>query len=222
MNDKLIYDIGCNNGDDTAFYLYNGYNVVSVDANPISVVNCKSRFAKEISEGRLTVLNYGIADEMKDMLFYINTVNSQHSSFIESIGRRNDDRTIEVTVKCVALSHLIFVHGMPVYIKIDIEGYDKIALRGLTAYVKPEYISIEYVSDDCIDELMRLGYNVFKFVDQSDVTIQDGDDWEFPKFLSSGRFGENAPGDWITEEEIRGLLKIRTDEKWYDIHAKQI
>ena len=34
MKRDLIYDIGMNNGDDTAFYLIRGYRVLAIEANP--------------------------------------------------------------------------------------------------------------------------------------------------------------------------------------------
>ena len=30
----LIFDVGCNNGDDTDFYLRKGFRVVAIDADP--------------------------------------------------------------------------------------------------------------------------------------------------------------------------------------------
>ena len=33
----LIYDVGLFNGDDTAYYLYRGYDVVAIDANPVMI-----------------------------------------------------------------------------------------------------------------------------------------------------------------------------------------
>ena len=35
MNSKLVYDIGMNDGTDSAYYLRRGYSVVAVEANPI-------------------------------------------------------------------------------------------------------------------------------------------------------------------------------------------
>ena len=35
MIPKLVYDVGMNNGDDTAYYLRMGYRVVAFEANPV-------------------------------------------------------------------------------------------------------------------------------------------------------------------------------------------
>jgi len=51
----LIFDIGANNGDDTAAYLTRGYNVVAVEANPSLCVELRARFQPELESGRLTL-----------------------------------------------------------------------------------------------------------------------------------------------------------------------
>ena len=53
FRDDLIIDIGTNNGDDTAYYLEKGFNVVAVEANPSLCATLASRFAAEIRDGRL-------------------------------------------------------------------------------------------------------------------------------------------------------------------------
>ena len=61
--EDLIYDVGMNNGDDTAYYLSLGFRVVAIDANPELVERAKARFANEIASQRLIILNVGIADQ---------------------------------------------------------------------------------------------------------------------------------------------------------------
>lgn len=51
----LIYDVGLFDGGDTAYYLFRGYNVVAIDANPVMVERARLRFAKEIRDKRLTL-----------------------------------------------------------------------------------------------------------------------------------------------------------------------
>jgi hypothetical protein len=47
IND-LIYDVGMNNGDDTACFLSLGFRTVAIEANPELVKYAKARFAHEI------------------------------------------------------------------------------------------------------------------------------------------------------------------------------
>lgn len=53
--DRLIYDVGMNRGDDAAFYLALGYDVVGFEVDRVNAAHCRSRFAQEIDLGRLTV-----------------------------------------------------------------------------------------------------------------------------------------------------------------------
>jgi hypothetical protein len=51
-NRNLVYDVGMNNGDDTAHYLECGYRVVAIEADPLLVRNARQRF--ETNFGRPT------------------------------------------------------------------------------------------------------------------------------------------------------------------------
>jgi hypothetical protein len=50
---QLIYDVGMNNGDDTAYYLQRGFRVLAIEANSDLVANAATRFAREIGTRRL-------------------------------------------------------------------------------------------------------------------------------------------------------------------------
>ena len=60
-NSGLIYDVGLFEGEDTAYYLFRGYKVIAIDANPLMIERARLRFAEEISAKRLTLLNFGIS-----------------------------------------------------------------------------------------------------------------------------------------------------------------
>ena len=47
MDRSLVYDVGMNNGDDTAYYLHLGYRVVAIDADPTLIERAKLRFEQE-------------------------------------------------------------------------------------------------------------------------------------------------------------------------------
>ena len=79
--DDLIYDVGMNNGDDTAYYLSLGFRTIAIEANPELVEHAKSRFARETASGRLIVLNIGIADHEGQLPFWICEADSRWSSF---------------------------------------------------------------------------------------------------------------------------------------------
>ena len=52
MEANLIYDIGCNNGDDTDFYLRKGFRVLALDADLSLCDHVLRRFQREVADGR--------------------------------------------------------------------------------------------------------------------------------------------------------------------------
>jgi FkbM family methyltransferase len=171
MRDDLIFDVGAHNGDDSGYYLEKGYRVVAVEANPLLAQSITERFEAAIQTGRLTVLNVGIADRSGTLPFWVNADNSVWSSFDRELGGRHGSRCHPVDIECVPLDALIRQYGVPHYLKIDIEGYDRICLDALHPSKCPRYLSCELThSNPLIDRLYELGYRQFKLVNQSTYT----------------------------------------------------
>src|SRR5262245_6208551 len=63
VHQDLIYDVGMNNGDDTAYYLRRGFRVVAIEADTRLAKYAGERFGTQISSGQLRILNIGIAAE---------------------------------------------------------------------------------------------------------------------------------------------------------------
>jgi FkbM family methyltransferase len=223
MNNNLIYDIGFNCGDDTAYYLYRGYNVVGIDANPFLIAEGVKRFTKEIKEGRLTLLNYGVSNTPGLFPIWINTLCDQWSSITGDMGKRNDVNAYPVNVNCVTAPYLLSLFGVPLYMKIDIEGGDADVLKGMIddPFMKPKYISVESHAEECIDQLLRIGYNSFKMVAQANIARQNYFDWTFTS-ASSGRLPWESEEPWMTGDELRTAYLTRDMNNWFDIYAKTI
>jgi len=224
---KTIYDIGFEDGSDTAYYLHRGYNVIAVDADPKLIEAGKIRFEKEIHEGKLTLFNLGISDTTETKPFFVNTYQSEWSSFIERLGARKDPNYYSIDIECVPLGNILLKYGTPHYLKIDIEGNDILGLESMlqTAQSRPFYISIEAADITWMDKLEELGYSKFKLVNQAIVMAQSTMDWSF-KLGSSGNFGEDAPGNWVNAKELVSIFNYLhhpynvSGDAWYDIHAK--
>lgn len=224
---RLIYDIGMNNGDDTAYYLAQGYRVVAVEANPILVEAAKDRFAKEIADGRLTIIPVGISEEEGDCTFWICDKYAEWSSLNRHHASRDGVPHHSITVPCVRFGSILREHGLPFYLKIDIEGGDHLCLRELTRQTAPEYISVEATGIELLDLLQALGYDRFKCISQfyflpleipaapeqlryeefvrSNKPLDEFrtlNDWPFPDG-ASGPLGEDLPGRWLTFDEMR-------------------
>lgn len=231
--DQIIFDIGCHDGSDTSYYLSRGYSVLAVDANPILCARLAKTFNKEVAEGRLIVLNVGISKCSENLQFYINTRFSSWSSFDPDMGNRECMAKI-VSVNTLPLTDLIKKYGVPYYIKIDIEGFDEIAVENLCdSDFRPYYISFEGGSIILIEKLISAGYNKFKIVPQENITdsVVEYTDYDGIKKThrfkhgSSGPFGDDIKDGWIQKENIIEKVKYHfssnklKSHSWVDVHA---
>jgi FkbM family methyltransferase len=168
--DKLVFDIGLHNGDDTAYYLARGYDVVAVEANPDFCAEARERFADELAAGRLTIRNIGIAEQEGELTFWVSE-RSQWSSFDKALATRIGVLASPIEVRTIRFSELVNQYGQALYIKIDIEGKDTECVHELeSCKLLPHYISFEAhprAADD-IELLAKLGYSRFKLIRQND------------------------------------------------------
>ena len=178
----LIFDIGLYDGDDTAYYLHQGYRVVAVDANPYMIEGGKQRFAAEIKAGRLTLVNHAISTSGGEVVrFHVSDVPSW-SSVHEAAASRNGTGFKAVEVSTVRIDRLFEEHGVPYYLKVDIEGNDRLVLAGLSREFQPKYVSAEsecqgdkavLTEEESIENLELLhkaGYTRFKMIRQGDFS----------------------------------------------------
>ena len=166
MNHRLIYDVGMHNGDDTAHYLELGYRVVAIEANPQLAEQARRRFEVDINANRLVLLNVGVADRAGVMTFWVNRKNSEWSSFDHASATKHSPDVEAIEAPVVPFSQVLDEYGVPHFLKIDIEGNDLLCLQALNANDLPRYVSVEAHTIDRLLELRRLGYDMFKCVNQ--------------------------------------------------------
>lgn len=167
---RLIFDIGMNNGDDTAYYLYSGFRVVAVEADPTLVEEAKKRFASHMDSGRLEILNVGIGPEETTVPFWICEGKSEWNSFNRDVASSLGRSCHSIDVACIRFGKLIELYGTPYYLKIDIEGHDHYCLDDLRSDTAPRYLSCELAERSMIDQLARLGFSKFKIILQNDYS----------------------------------------------------
>lgn len=121
--------------------------------------------------------------------------------------------------------------GVPYYLKIDIEGYDRYAVLSLANWEKdlPRFVSVEATVADFCELMVPLGYQGFKLINQwyigqipphqpplegqfTDMKILPG--------RHSGQFGDETYGPWLSPEEfLEEYRKVR--EKCYEGSVQQ-
>lgn len=231
----MIYDVGLFNGDDTAYYLWRGFRVVAVEANPYYVAQNKQRFATEIKNGRLIIEPVGIADKEGEGVFWINDVHDDWNSFNRHVTSNGGNPIYEphchsMTVPVMPLSKIFEQHGVPYYLKSDIEGHDRFCLASLTAADLPVYLSVEAHDTNYLTRMYELGYRHFKLINQARGHVPSNY-WYF-RPATSGPFGEETIGEWHDYDYVveewerikRGEMVSDIPQEaltWADWHAKK-
>ena len=165
---KTVFDIGMFDGEDTAYYLECGFRVVAVVANPVAADAGRARFAKELRAGSLLIEPVAIgASEGVSELFLCDGDPGSSSLSRERLDRRADGVNV-VMVPVVPFQAIVERHGVPHYLKVDIEGADRHCVLTLDAAIRPSYVSFEMGDDweELLDHLVRIGYTRFKLISQ--------------------------------------------------------
>lgn len=218
MND-LIFDVGAHMGEDTALYLAKGFRVVAVEAHPGLARCIRDRFSHAIHTGQLMVIDAAIWHEPGVVDFYENEKVSVWGTTSADWAARNEEMGAPsrlMKVPAIRFEQLLDDYGTPYYLKVDIEGADLLCLEALRRRSeKPRHVSFESTKVawcDLLSEfdlLDELGYSHFKVVPQHEIQKQhaprparEGDYVPYrPIMGSSGFFGDEAPGPWLTRDE---------------------
>ena len=232
ITQKIIYDLGSNNGSDLPYYLKKSDLVVAVEASPALCERIRFSFANEIRAGKLIVENCVLVAERNVLTvpFYIHKKNHVLSQLPRPKEKvLSDFECVELPAKNVA--GLIEAIGAPYYVKIDVEHYDQEILKTLfSAGIFPPYISAESHSSEIFSILVAIGgYKAFKLVDGPSVSTKYRDyqievagsteGYSFPHH-SAGPFGSDIKGPWMTPDNFFRLLGL-VGLGWKDIHASK-
>jgi FkbM family methyltransferase len=229
---SVIYDFGANTGDNIPYYLLKAKRVIAVEANPILCDGMRSRFKSEISAGALVVENRvaskGVSSD--SVPFYVHR--TQHALSQFSHPNNLDDFDI-IDLKASSASELVRTYGEPLYIKIDVEGYDHHILSDLFENgIHPQYLSAESQDIRVFAQLVTAGgYKAFKLVNGLSVSDVYKDhvihtlDGSLVKFSfpinSAGPFGPDLKGDWMTPNNFFRFLAVE-GLGWKDIHVSKV
>lgn len=189
----LIYDVGMHFGDDTAFYLSQAFRVIGIEGNPEIAAKARDRFSKEIQSGQLTIVNAGIAETSGTAPFWVCEENSTWNSFHEKIAARNGMKHHSINIPTRRFREILDQYGVPLYLKIDIEGNDPLCISDLAGRPLPRFVSMESEctgdSEDLTEAeflsslhlLHDTGYRRFKLIRQDHIAAEPYSD--FARFM---------------------------------------
>ena len=161
----LAFDVGAHVGDRTASFRRLGARVVAVEPQPRLARLLRLLFGRDAGVTRVAAL---VGAEPGEAVLRLNTANptvaTASDAFIAAAdgapgweGQRWD---AEIALPVTTLDALAAQHGLPDFVKIDVEGYEAAALAGLSrarrAALSFEFTTIQRdVALDCLDRAWR-------------------------------------------------------------------
>lgn len=196
-----MFDVGANVGDTTEAFTRCGATVVAFEPNPECVDRLRRRFA---GRDQVTIEPCGVSSTgghlelaVCDAADTLSTFSGkwQTGRFSSYAWNRN------ITVPVITLDDALERHGVPTFIKIDVEGFELEVLAGLS--VLPSYLCLEYTSEfsgDAVAAVERLsGIGSCRFA------------------LSPGETGRLASEYWLSASSVANALMDLTGDSWGDL-----
>jgi FkbM family methyltransferase len=166
LKDKLVFDVGAAVGRMTRIFLDAGAQVVSIEPQSWQTQD-------NAAFDGATVYPVAVSDKIERIKFY-QCINSPHTStcleawtngLYKIDPKKRSKYWKKIRIDAVTLDSLIEKHGVPFYVKIDVEGFENKVLAGLSH--RPVYMSLEYtggykqIFEECLSHFKRLGYKKF-------------------------------------------------------------
>lgn len=200
----LIFDIGANVGDLSAVFLSMGYTVVACEPDPVNFRILQARFSGNTN---ITLLQKAVAQHRGEAMIYpasahggsLTTLSEKRRQQLEGI---NDEEGIihfdaGKLVALISLDDMIATYGLPVFIKIDVEGFEQQVLSGLSQPV-PQ-LSFEANLPEFMEETLACLKLLVALDDQALFNIStDDQSLVFEQFQSNGIFLT-----WFKQQEDR-------------------
>ena len=192
----LVFDVGAHVGDRVASFQRIGARVVAVEPQPAMVRALRLLYGRSKSIA-IEALAVGRAPGQARMLINVDnpTVSSISADFVKAAdgapGWETQRWSETIDIEVTTLDALITRHGVPAFIKLDVEGFEAEALSGLSQQVPAlsfEFTTIQReVGLACIERCAALGYARFNAaLGESQAMIGD--------WMSAGDIAR-----WLTE-----------------------
>jgi len=210
----LCFDVGANLGNRVGPLLAAKARVVAVEPQDFCQKVLKWRFGKKIA---VVPMGLGETEEVRE--FYVSDasyLSSFSKTWIDSVKKdrfKENNWSNVGKVQMTTLDKLIAKYGTPVFIKIDVEGYELEVLKGLHSPVK--MISFEYTTPEqteraigCIERVSSVNPDI-----ECNYSVGESMEFEMAEFIKAGdmlhlirsrKFSETGFGDIYLRSGIHG------------------
>ena len=163
----LFFDIGAHLGSKSKQFLDKNLKAIMVEPLPQCVEQLKIKFK---NKDNVEIIQKAVGRATGNMTLDVNTKMPTTSTMAKhwKNGRFSNEKWDQkITVEMTTLDHLIKIHGLPKYIKIDVEGFEFDVLIWLSQ--KAGIISFEFTSEfldqtiNCLNHLKKIGYHEYNF-----------------------------------------------------------
>lgn len=204
----LVFDVGANRGNRAKVFCKLGANVVALEPQTGCGYFLRSVFDRT-ANFRLVKKALGAAVGQAEILLCdTHMISSMSPEWIQSVkdsGRFPEyEWNRKETVAVDTLDNLIIEFGRPVFVKIDVEGFEPQVIAGLSSAVRA--LSFEFTPEfmtgtlQCIDHLWELGQCRFQ------VCLGESMEYHLPA--------------WVTAEEIKAALTKIPRDAFGDVYAR--
>jgi FkbM family methyltransferase len=162
----LVFDIGAHVGDRIDAFRVLGARVVALEPQPAAFRWLKLRYGRD---RRVTLMQAAAGATSGTVQLHVNianpTVSTASQGFIDASqgapGWEGQHWDETISVPAITLDALIETHGVPAFVKIDVEGFELAVLNGLSRPVRAlsfEFTTIQRdVAEACLTRLAQLG-----------------------------------------------------------------
>jgi FkbM family methyltransferase len=164
----LAFDIGAHVGDRIASFRRLGVRVVALEPQPLCAKAIRAIFAGD-----------------NDVMMHETACGAEPGTISLRINSAWEGQVWDsvINVRCTTLDELIRAHGLPVFAKIDVEGFEHTVLSGLSRPLPAlsfEFTTIQRdVAVRCLVRLSLLGNYGF------DLAIGESQEFSFDRWISA-------------------------------------
>lgn len=207
---SLCIDVGAHVGDRVGTWRSLGARVLAIEPQPRMLAVLRRLYGRDAD---VKILPVGLASKPGNLTLHVNeaapTLSTFSTAWLDEVQRderfRSETWGERVDVAVTTLDALIAEHGVPDFVKIDVEGFELEVLRGLTRAIPA--LSFEFIpvaretTLACIDRCLELGAYEFRY-----------------SAVETMRFRE---ADWVSAEEMKRFVReMPLEGRSGDIYAR--